>query len=286
MDRSEYADYPLVVKDIRKVYPGVVRPIIANKNITMTVKNGELFGLLGPNGAGKTTLITQLTGFYEPTNGNAWIGGFDIKTQLDIVRLQIGVCPQFDVLWDSLNVEEHLQFYARLKGVHPEDEEALINKILEEVQLTPERYLMTSELPLGMRRRLSIAISMVSMPKIVFLDEPTTGLDPDTRRQLWNILQDCKKDKNRAMVLTTHSMEEADVLCNRIGIVNKGVLRCIGTQNRLKTLYGGGYHLYINCHTQKSLNTNFPKEGLSEQAVHKNLYNFIRQLLPKAIKLR
>lgn len=108
---------------------------------------------------------------------------------------------------------------------------------------------MTKELPLGMRRRLSIAISMVSLPKIIFLDEPTTGLDPDTRRQLWNILQDCKKDKNRAMVLTTHSMEEADVLCNRIGIVNKGVMRCIGSQNRLKTLYGGGYHLFINCHT-------------------------------------
>ena len=98
-----------------------------------------------------------------------------------------------------------------------------------------------------MRRRLSIAISLVSSPKIIFLDEPTTGLDPDTRRQLWNILQDCKKDDNRAMILTTHSMEEADVLCNRIGIVNDGVLRCIGSQNRLKMLYGGGYHLFINC---------------------------------------
>jgi ABC-type multidrug transport system ATPase subunit len=88
---------------------------------------------------------------------------------------------------------------------------------------------MPTQLPLGMRRRLSIAISLVSKPKIIFLDEPTTGLDPDSRRGLWNILQECKKEKNRAMVLTTHSMEEADVLCNRIGIVNKGVLRCIGT---------------------------------------------------------
>ena len=97
-----------------------------------------------------------------------------------------------------------------------------------------EKDQFVSKLPLGMRRRLSIAISLVSSPKIIFLDEPTTGLDPDTRRQLWNILQDCKKDKNRAMVLTTHSMEEADVLCNRIGIVNDGVLRCLGSQNRLK----------------------------------------------------
>jgi ABC-type multidrug transport system ATPase subunit len=97
-----------------------------------------------------------------------------------------------------------------------------------------------------MRRRLSIAISLVSNPKIIFLDEPSTGLDPETRRQLWNILQDCKKDKDRAMVLTTHSMEEADVLCNRIGIVNQGVLKCVGSQTRLKNLYGGGYHLQIN----------------------------------------
>ena len=99
----------------------------------MTVKSGELFGLLGPNGAGKTTLITQLTGFYQPTDGNAWIGGFDIKNQLDIVRLQIGVCPQFDVLWDILTVEEHLEFYARLKGVHPQELNALVTRSLTEV---------------------------------------------------------------------------------------------------------------------------------------------------------
>ena len=124
----------------------------------------------------------------------------------------------------------------------------MVTQALKDVQLIPERRVLVQELPLGMRRRLSIAISIVSSPKIIFLDEPTTGLDPETRRQLWNILQDCKKDGNRAMVLTTHSMEEADILCNRIGIVNNGVLSCIGSQNRLKTLYGGGYHLFISCH--------------------------------------
>ena len=139
------------------------------------------------------------------------------------------MCPQFDVLWDNLTVEEHLLFYARIKGVKPEDEAKMVNKALKEVQLMAEKNVQTVNLPLGMRRRLSIAISLVSSPKIIFLDEPTTGLDPETRRQLWNILQDCKKDKNRAMVLTTHSMEEADVLCNRIGIVNNGVLMCLGT---------------------------------------------------------
>ena len=119
------------------MYPGIHKPIIANKNITLTVKSGELFGLLGPNGAGKTTLIQQLTGFYQPTCGNAWIGGFDIKTQLDIVRLQIGVCPQFDVLWDIMTVEEHLQFYARLKGVSLDELDELVTRSLSEMQLLP-----------------------------------------------------------------------------------------------------------------------------------------------------
>ena len=129
-----------------------------------------------------------------------------------------------------------------------------------------------------MRRRLSIAISLVSNPKVVFLDEPTTGLDPETRRQLWNILQECKKDKDRAMVLTTHSMEEADVLCNRIGIVNNGVLTCIGTQNRLKDLYGGGYHLFINCEKTQNVQTT--------TTTNKNITTFISKHLPKAIQLR
>lgn len=122
-----------------------------------------------------------------------------------------------------------MYFYARIKGVAPEDEDRCVTSALKNVQLEDQRDVQTSELPLGASRRLSIAISLVSNPKLIFLDEPTTGLDPETRRQLWNILQECKKDKGRAIVLTTHSMEEADVLCNRIGIVNHGVLRCLGT---------------------------------------------------------
>lgn len=119
---------------------------------------------------------------YPPTLGNAWIGGFDIQNNLEVVQLQIGVCPQFDILWDTLTVEEHLLFYARIKGIPPHEEQEMIKKALKEVQLLQEKNVMTSELPLGMKRRLSIAISLVSNPKIIFLDEPTTGLDPDTRR--------------------------------------------------------------------------------------------------------
>lgn len=124
-----------------------------------------------------------------------------------------------------------------------------------------------------MKRRLSIAISLVSAPKIIFLDEPTTGLDPETRRQLWNILQDCKGREGRAMVLTTHSMEEADVLCSRIGIVNHGVLTCLGTQTRLKQLYGGGYHLFVNC-------------DRSNEKKQFEVISFIKKVLPNTVLLR
>lgn len=172
-----------------------------------------------------------------------------------------------------MTVEEHLLFYARIKGIRPEDEQANVKRALKEVQLLGEKDMLTIELPLGMKRRLSIAIALVSSPKIIFLDEPTTGLDPDTRRQLWNILQDCKSAKNRAMVLTTHSMEEADVLCNRIGIVNHGVLTCLGTQNRLKQLYGGGYHLFVN-------------SDRSDEKKQKQVQSFINSILPRASLLR
>jgi ABC-type multidrug transport system ATPase subunit len=124
----------------------------------------------------------------KPTSGNSWMSGYDIKNQLDLVQLQIGVCPQFDVLWEDLTVEEHLLFYARLKGVTPDQEKSMTERAMVDVQLLKERDSLTKQLPLGMKRRLSIAIALVADPKIIFLDEPTTGLDPETRRQLWNIL--------------------------------------------------------------------------------------------------
>mmetsp|Transcript_26279 Transcript_26279/g.23158 ORF Transcript_26279/g.23158 Transcript_26279/m.23158 type:complete len:217 (+) Transcript_26279:520-1170(+) len=205
-----------------------------------------MFGLLGPNGAGKTSLISMLTGLYPPEAGNAWVAGADIINQIELVRSNMGVCPQFDLLWPSLTVKEHLLFYARLRGIDSKEENEVVEKAMSEVYLTKFSNFRVKQLSGGMKRRLSVAISLVGDPKIIFLDEPTTGLDPENRRQLWDILVEARG--NRAMVLTTHSMEEADVLCTRIGIITQGTLRCIGPQTRLKSLYGGGYHLFINCH--------------------------------------
>lgn len=138
LDKCDYYKYPLIIKAMRKVYPGFGgRPEkVATKNFSLRIKKGEMFGLLGPNGAGKTTLLSMLTGLYPPTKGNAWVAGFDIRHQLEAVQLQIGVCPQFDVLWDQLTVREHLLFYARIKGIPPHREDEMVSKAMSDVLLS------------------------------------------------------------------------------------------------------------------------------------------------------
>ncbi|KAF9349498.1 hypothetical protein BGX26_012228 [Mortierella sp. AD094] len=232
-------DSPLVMKNMRKIYPSNKK--LAVKNVTFAVDKDTIFGLLGPNGAGKTSLIHILTGLYEPTQGWARLAGYELDTEIKDVYRNIGVCPQHDILWDDLTVGEHLYFYARLKGVEAADERAAVLASLEAVSLVPFENRLTKGLSGGEKRRLSIAISLVGNPGIVFLDEPTTGLDISVRRLIWDIVFNAKQ--GRTIVLTTHSMEEAEVLCSKIGIMAKGTLRCIGNQIRLKELYGRGFKI-------------------------------------------
>jgi len=211
------SEYPLICKNLQKIYKssGGRASNKAIKDFSLAIRPGEIFGLLGPNGAGKTTLISMITGLYPPNYGNAWVSGYDIRSQINEVHLQMGVCPQFDLLWPDLTIKEHLSFYARLKGVPRKEEKKRVESAMKEVYLEKFESFKAKELSGGMKRRLSVAISLVGEPKIIFLDEPTTGLDPENRRQLWDILVEARG--KRAMVLTTHSMEEADVLCSRIG---------------------------------------------------------------------
>lgn len=165
----------MVVENLSKKYPNGK---LAVDRLHLMVEDKSIFGLLGPNGAGKTTLLSMITGIFGPTTGNAYVGGYSIKNEIDSVHLEMGVCPQFDILWPSLTVEEHLYFYARLRGVNGRDEEQKVNDTLDEVNLQPQRHSKVTELSGGMKRRLSIGISLVGDPRIVFMDEPTTGLDP------------------------------------------------------------------------------------------------------------
>ncbi|KAI9224622.1 hypothetical protein BC828DRAFT_402117 [Blastocladiella britannica] len=240
VDANQFkTDAPLVVRHMRKIYSGTRK--IAVKDVTFAAENGEVFGLLGPNGAGKTSLISILTGLYEPTLGAASLGGFDIATQRKHVFRTQGTCPQHDILWDDLSVGEHLLFYSRLKGIPPAQEEEAKDRALRAVSLENFEDRLSKGLSGGEKRRLSIAIALIGDPKVVFLDEPTTGLDPEVRRLIWTIITKARVGKT--IVITTHSMEEAEVLCSRIGIMAKGTLRCIGNQLRLKQLYGAGFKL-------------------------------------------
>jgi ABC-type multidrug transport system ATPase subunit len=215
---------------------------LAVKDVSIGIPTGECFGLLGPNGAGKTTLISALSGTTSLTKGLGRICGFDVKTQMRDIHKVLGVCPQFDVVWDELTVHEHLLLYARIKGM--KKEEAIVRKVAEAVQLDGDPYnTQAGLLSGGMRRRLSLAIALVANPRVIFLDEPSTGLDPDTRQSLWKIVSRLKKD--RCVILTTHSMEEADALSQRIGIMAAGYLRCLGPPLHLKNKFGKGYQLMV-----------------------------------------
>ena len=249
--KNELKKYPLVCSGLTKIYSSNLKSKAPKKrkkksldNFTICLNDNEIFGLLGPNGAGKTTFFSILTGIYEPTNGNAFIRGHSIKTELERSYEFIGYCPQFDLLWEDLSVENTLYFYSRIKNKEKSKINYMVKKILEDVNLMKFKNYLVRELSGGMKRRLSLGIALIGEPPIVFLDEPTTGLDPKNKREIWDILSHCKE--NRCMILTTHLMDEAETLCDRIGIILKGKIRCLGSQYKLKAEYGKGFKLCIN----------------------------------------
>lgn len=209
------------------------------------VQEGECFCLLGPNGAGKTTTINCLTGVIPVTSGDALMYGESVRTTggLNSIRSFMGVCPQFDILWDKLTGREHLQLFADIKGIPWKFRSMQIESLLEQVKLAEAGNLVAEAYSGGMRRRLSVAVALLGNPKVIFLDEPTTGMDPISRRHVWDLIDRAKKD--RVIVLTTHSMEEADMLGDRIGIMARGRLRCLGNGLRLKALFGSGYRMSV-----------------------------------------
>src|SRR6188472_3029808 len=218
----------------------------AVNGVSFTVEEGEIFGLLGPNGAGKSTLIRMLTTLLPPTAGTAIINGFDVVKQSDGVRHSIGVIPQAMTSDLELSVEENLIIFAKLYGVPRAKREKLIDQLLEAVQLTEWRAAQVKNLSGGMRRRVEIARGLVHEPRIFFLDEPTTGLDPVSRVNVWEMLQRIKAERQLTILLTTHYMDEADKLCDRIAIVDHGELKALDTPTRLKASIPGKNSLEVS----------------------------------------
>ncbi|XP_019103124.1 ABC transporter A family member 2 isoform X4 [Beta vulgaris subsp. vulgaris] len=218
---------------------------ILTMGLWLNLAEDQLFCLLGPNGAGKTTAINCLTGITPITNGDALVQGHSIRNSVGMSRIRkmIGVCPQFDILWDVLTGEEHLNLFANIKGLHCEAISMVVQNSLTEVRLINAAKMRASSYSGGMKRRLSVAIALVGDPRVIILDEPTTGMDPISRRHVWDIIEKAKR--GRSIILTTHSMEEADTLSDRIGIMVKGKLRCIGTSIRLKSRFGTGFVAHL-----------------------------------------
>jgi len=211
----------------------------AVKGITFAVEEGEIFGLLGPNGAGKSTLIRMMTTLLPPTSGTAIVNGFDVVKQADGVRRSIGVIPQAMTSDLELSVEENLLIFAKLYGVPREKRSRLIASLLEAVELTQWAGKQVKNLSGGMRRRVEIARGLVHEPRVFFLDEPTTGLDPVSRVAVWEMLQRIKQERDLTVLLTTHYMDEADKLCDRIAIVDHGELKALDSPMKLKASIPG-----------------------------------------------
>ncbi len=208
-------------------------------DISFAVKEGEIFGLLGPNGAGKSTLIRMMTTLIPITAGSARVAGHDVARDPNAVRRTIGVIPQALTSDLDLTVEENLNIYAKLYDVPAKRRKPAIEELLETVDLTKWRDAQTKTLSGGMRRRLEIARGLVHSPKIFFLDEPTTGLDPVSRVAVWEMLTAIKAKRQLTILITTHYMDEADRLCNRIAIVDHGKLVALDTPEALKASVPG-----------------------------------------------
>ncbi|KAF5957628.1 hypothetical protein HYC85_004853 [Camellia sinensis] len=239
----EPTSHAIVSDNLKKVYPrrdGNPEKF-AVRGLSLALPQGECFGMLGPNGAGKTSFINMMIGLMKPSSGAAYVQGLDIRTQMDEIYTSMGVCPQHDLLWESLTGREHLYFYGRLKNLKGSALSQAVEESLKSVNLFSGGVAdkQAGKYSGGMKRRLSVAISLIGDPKVVYMDEPSTGLDPASRNSLWNVVKRAKQ--NRAIILTTHSMEEAEHLCDRLGIFVDGNLQCIGNPKELKGRYGGSY---------------------------------------------
>jgi len=208
--------------------------LVAVNDVSFYVAQQEIFGLLGPNGAGKTTLIRILTTLTPPTSGTARVGSRDIRNDADGVRRTLGVIPQAFTSDPELTAKENMTIHAKLYGVPADERDGLIDRLLLSVELLHFRDALVKTFSGGMRRRLEIARGLVHSPKIMFLDEPTTGLDPVSRAHVWEMIRVLRDKSELTILLTTHYMEEADKLCDRIAIVDHGKLVALDTPVRLK----------------------------------------------------
>uniref|UniRef100_A0A5F9CMR0 ABC transporter domain-containing protein n=1 Tax=Oryctolagus cuniculus TaxID=9986 RepID=A0A5F9CMR0_RABIT len=232
---------PLVVKEVSKVYENKV-PVVAVNKVSFTVQAKECFGLLGLNGAGKTSIFKMLAGEKPITSGEAFVRGISISSDLERVRKWIGYCPQFDALLNFMTGRETLVMYSRIRGIPECHISTCVDQILEDLVLYMDADKLVKTYSGGNKRKLSTGIALLGEPAVIFLDEPSTGMDPVARRLLWDTVARAR-ESGKAVVITSHSMEECEALCTRLAIMVQGQFKCLGSPQHLKSKFGSGYSL-------------------------------------------
>ncbi|KAL3198129.1 hypothetical protein MRX96_014471, partial [Rhipicephalus microplus] len=227
------------VLNLSKDYDGVV----AVQDVNFRVFENQITVLLGHNGAGKTTLLSMITGFLDCSSGVVLVGGYDIKTCTRDARDSLGYCAQYNILIDDLTVEEHLMYFAIIKGIPFAKTRVVTFGLLNDVGLNEYRTVLASNLSPGLQRRLCTAMAIIATPKVIIMDEPTSNMDPDGRREMWDLL--LKIRRSSSIFLTTQHLDEADVLGDRVIIMANGQIRCGGSPTFLKHRFGTGYHMKV-----------------------------------------
>jgi len=244
INTDESKDDVLKVKGLTKIYKSRGKSKTAVDDLHFGVPKGQCFGLLGVNGAGKTSTFKMLTGDTMCTQGEAWVAGHTIRGEGIAVKQNLGYCPQFDALDPFLTGRQTLVLYSRLRGIKEENIGPLVEWTIQRLQLSKWADKITREYSGGNKRKLSVAIGIIGNPPVLFLDEPTSGMDPRARRFLWDMIT-ANVREGRCVILTSHSMEECDALCNRLAIMVNGQFQCIGSPQHLKNTYGDGYSLIM-----------------------------------------
>ncbi len=256
--------------------------IVAVDGIDLEINEGEIFALLGPNGAGKTTTISILATLLKPTSGKAYVNGYDVVKEPERVRESIGIVFQEQSLDDQLTARENLDIHARLYHMPKDERKDRIEEVLEMVELSARADSLVKTFSGGMRRRLEIARGLMHKPSVLFLDEPTLGLDPQTRRHIWEYIKKLKKE-GVTILLTTHYMEEADFLADRVAIIDEGKIVICGTPSKLKDSVGGDV-IKIRCSNASKLKSRLNKNGFEAKIVNGEIIlhvSIAEEVIPK-----
>lgn len=241
---TDPADVVVNIKSLSKMFTGRKETKIAVDDISFNIYKGECFSILGVNGAGKTTTFRILTGTLAPTEGEVYVHGYNVKTQISKVRQSLGYCPQNDVLNDALTARETLEIYSDFRGISKESQKSAVEKILELVGLTEHSDYMCGNYSGGNKRKLCLGIAILGFPELVILDEPTAGMDPESRKKVWKVINELKSNQC-SVILTSHSMDEAENVSDRITIMTAGRLRCLGTPTYIKQKFGDNFELQL-----------------------------------------